>query len=170
MKTKKIIAGFCVGLMFIVSSPKPVKAEPITIWGIFKAITFFTTVAGFWVTVQQATLAEHDSATDSILKHLEGNAEFPVKDLCVSPDIKNGTIKKGWLVSIDDKKYLHPLVKSEFCEAGGTSKNGKYIIGAFTSEFHAKNFAKIVKYRTENAINVHISTKAVDINLETSKK
>ncbi|MBH8552509.1 hypothetical protein I8751_08995 [Nostocaceae cyanobacterium CENA357] len=162
MKVKKIIAALCVGLMLIVSSPKSVKAEPVTIWGIIKIIGFITTVAGFWLAVQRATVAQHDSATNSILKHLEDNAEFPVNDLCVSPDIKNGTIKKGWLVSIDDKKYLHHVVKSEFCKGGRTSENGKYIIGVFTSEYHAKNFATVVKYRTENEIDVYVSTKAVE--------
>ncbi|MBD2609810.1 MAG: hypothetical protein RMY62_000105 [Nostoc sp. ZfuVER08] len=164
MKIKKMIAGLCVGLMLIVSFPKPIKAEPITILGILKIIGLITTVGGFWVAVQQATLAEHNTATNSLLKHLEGNAEFPVNGYCVSPDIKNGTIKKGWFVSIDDKKYLYPLVKSEFCKVGGISptKNGKYIIGIFTSEYHAKNFAKVVRYRTENEINVYVSNKAIE--------
>jgi hypothetical protein len=161
MKFKKIISGLCVGLVLITSSPKPVKAEPFTFWGLIKGVGFIISVAGFWVAVQQATRAEHDTATASLLKHLEYNAEFPIKGLCVSPDIKNGTTKKGWLVSIDDKKYLHSVVKSQFCKAGGTSKNGKYIIGVFISEHHAKNFAKVVRFRTNNDINVYVSKKAV---------
>jgi hypothetical protein len=166
MKFKKIISGLCVGLVLIVSSPKPVKAEPITTWVIIKLIVPIITVAGFWVAVKQATRAEHDYATTSLLKHLEDNAEFPINGLCVSPDIKNGTTKKGWLVSIDDKKYLHPVVKSEFCKAGGTSKNGKYIIGVFISEHHARNFAKVVRFRTDNEIEVYVGKEAVEFKIQ----
>ncbi|MEL6581451.1 MAG: hypothetical protein AAFQ14_17060, partial [Cyanobacteria bacterium J06621_12] len=111
----------------------------------------------------RASLAEHDSAAESLTRHLEDNLEFPINGRCESPNIKSGEAKEGWLVSIDDKKYLHGVVKSEVCEAGGVSKNGKYIIGIFTSKFHAENFAKVFSYRTDNDIEVYVSEKPVKL-------
>ncbi|WP_414529658.1 hypothetical protein [Nodularia chucula] len=163
MKFKKTISGLCVGLVLIFSFPKPVKAEfPIEVF--LQILGVIAATATVWIAMESATLAERHSTTESLLKHLEleKNAEFPINGKCVSPDIKNGTVKKAWLVSTDDKKISDIIVKAELCKAGGQSKNGKYVIGAFISEYHAKNFAKIVKYRTENGVNVYVSEKAIE--------
>lgn len=162
MKIKKVIAGLCIGLILNISIPKAVKAEPVSLfWGSVKILGLIMAGTGLWVAMERASLAENDSATESLTKHLEDNPEFPVSGYCESPSIKNGTVNEGWIVSVDDKKTIHQLVKSGFCEAGGVSKNGKYIIGVFTSEYHATNFAKLVKYRTDNLFEVYVSSKSV---------
>ncbi|MDP5337658.1 MAG: hypothetical protein NWQ28_03670 [Nodularia sp. (in: cyanobacteria)] len=166
MKTKKVVAGLCIGLMLTVYAPKPVQAEPITttivLHKIMSGIIFFATVAGFWVAIDQAAKAEVKSATESSLKHLGNSADFPVSGNCISPSINNGTTQEAWLVSIDDKKLQRSFVKSDLCQAGGIHKiKGKYTVGAFTSKYHAKNFAKVVQDRTENEIPVYVSEEAL---------
>lgn len=163
MKINNITASFCVGLMLMVSLPKPIKAEPISTLTIIKIVGGILSVAGFWIALQNATRAEHEFAANSVLKHLGSNAEFPVSS-CISPDIQKGIEKKGWLVSIDDRKYLRSFIKSDFCKNDGQSKNGKYVIGIFSTQYHAKKFGTVVRYRTENQINVYVSKEAVNLS------
>ncbi|MEM8718604.1 MAG: hypothetical protein AAGE84_04755 [Cyanobacteria bacterium P01_G01_bin.39] len=167
MRIRKFIAACSIGLIINVSIPRSIRSAPVPFfWGAIKIGGFIIAATSLWVAMEQATMAEHDSATESLIKHLEDSPEFPIKGLCKSPGIKSGEVQEGWIVSIDDKKYLHSFIESEFCQSGGVSKDGKYIIGVFVSQYHANNFAKVVKYRTDNDIGVYVSSKPSEITAE----
>jgi len=161
---RKLTAGLCIGLTLAISTPRAAKAEPITVMTALKILGIVLSAGGIWVSVQSVARAEHNSATETILKHLEDDNEFPVGGVCVSPDIRNGTLKEGWLVSIDNKEHLKPVIESMFCDKGGLEIEGKYAIGVFSNKYLAEQFGKVVKHRTDHDIDVYVSKQAMDVS------
>lgn len=162
-KIKKLTAGLCIGLTLAISTPRAAKAEPFTFMTALKIIAVMTTVGSIWVSMQGIARAEHDSASETLIKHL-GDDEFPATGMCVSPDIRNGTLKEGWLVSIDNKEELESVIKPMFCEKGGLDIEGKYVIGVFSNKYLAKQFGKVIKHRTDSDIDVYVSKKPIDVS------
>lgn len=156
MKIKKVVACFCAGLMINVAVSKSVKAELISLITIGKIVVTAVAVGSFWVALENKANAKHSMDTNSVLNHLEDRKEFPVTDLCVSPDLKMGIVEKAYFVSIDDTEKLRTKVKSELCQAGGFEKRGKYAVGAFTSEYHAISFSSIVQRRLGDDVQVYV--------------
>jgi len=142
--------------MINVATPESVKAELFSLVTIGKIVVSAVAVGGFWVALENKANAKHSMNTNSVLNHLEDRKEFPVTDLCVSPDLKMGIVEKAYFVSIEDTEELRTRVKSELCQAGGLEKRGKYAIGAFTSEYHAISFSNIVQRRLGDDVQVYV--------------
>ncbi len=164
MKPRRFIAGLCIGLTLVISAPKPVRAEPITIWGIFKVIGVMLTAGSFWMTWQNSANAQVSTANAEVLNHLDATSEFPISGWCDSPAIRDKEVTQGWLVSVDDTESVRELIKGGFCTSGGSTFEGKYLVGIFSNEHQAHNFATVVRDRMNRSFDVYVATEPVDVS------
>ncbi|MEM8804730.1 MAG: hypothetical protein AAGF01_01605 [Cyanobacteria bacterium P01_G01_bin.38] len=164
MKLKRYIAGLCLGLLFVVSIPKPARAEPISFWMLMKLFGVALATGSFWMTWQNSADARIETAKDSVLNHLGAEAEFPLSVWCDSPSIKSGEVTQGWFVSVDDTESVRELIRGSFCTPGGTLFQGKYLIGIFSNEGQAQNFATVIRDRMDSDFDVYVATESVDIS------